>query len=214
MSSIDLEKEFEWCRENFFPRWHGGAEWQVIDAHGWKWQVWPRFWKTAFAGYCWTEARRIFLNQEMFRLGDKDRIRAPLIHEVCHVFAGNHGPRFQARLRRAIRRAEQMVCSRLARILEQDLKECKSILLDRELPLDWAVVCGIARYGADYPYLTFKEVIRDLFEDCFPPNYIRRRYPGAVYWFRHERRRRKRLHKKWYPPQPASPAAASGRACR
>lgn len=198
MNGIDLKKEFEWCRENFFPRWHGGADWKVIDAAGWTEQVWPIFWKNNILGYCWTEAKQIFINLKAFRRGDKDRIRATLIHEVSHIFAPDHKERFQCRLKRAIRQAGQIEGGRrLARILEGDLAYCKQIIWEANLPLIGAIYGEIAAYGRDHLYLSFAEVVCDLFGEDFTASYIRRCYPQAISHFRRARKRRRRLSKLW-----------------
>jgi len=139
MEEDRLQKEFEWVRDLFFPRWDQKRRWRVKlapDLHG-------------ALGCCEPKRRTIYLAF----IPTSDKGRAILIHEICHaVTNGCHGAKWQARMEKAIKRAEKLGLKNLALALAEDLNNPIG-------PRSQTVYNQIRDAARDFPDGTFWQIV-------------------------------------------------------
>ena len=121
-----LLREFAIVRSVFFPRWDRSKVWRVEARN--------RAEYTREHGYCDLENKTILVDP-VIAGGDRARLRALLIHEVCHAVASPaHGKRFMARLTKAADRARAVGMDDLSGRLEHEIRLLKENLAIRFYP--------------------------------------------------------------------------------
>lgn len=112
-----LEVEFDWVRETFFPHREEGEIqcWEAEDLNAratTDFQPWRK---------------RIWISEK--EIGKPIVTPSLIIHEMCHIEAGlgaePHGEEWQAAMEQAIREAEKLGLRAIARWLRRDVEECK-----------------------------------------------------------------------------------------
>lgn len=105
-----MNKHFLEIKHQFFPRWDRDHRWRISTRS-----------RRKVEGCCEPERRVIEIAVQYADQDKRDRL---LIHEICHAVAdGGHGNKWQDRMERAARRADDLGRDRLARLLREEIEE-------------------------------------------------------------------------------------------
>jgi len=105
---MNLRQHFREIKRQLFPRW---------DQHN-LWRVTTRS-KRKVHGHCDRDRRVIEIVIQHADPDERDRL---LIHEICHAVAeGGHGKKWQDRMEKAAKRADELGRDRLAKLLREEI---------------------------------------------------------------------------------------------
>ncbi len=140
--SLNLRHHFPEIKTLFFPRW---------DRHN-LWRISTRS-RRKVHGHCDPERRVIAI---VIQHEDPDEQDKLLIHEICHaVVDGSHGKKWQDRMERAAKKADELGRDVLAKMLRQEIAEYQEATTSLEVAYN-----QIRDALSDYPDLTFPQIKR------------------------------------------------------
>lgn len=103
-----LKRSFEFVRKIFFARWDKGQKWTIKMVSGLR-----------YRGECNNRSKSILIRPSF---GNEDELHQLLIHEICHaVTASRHGKRWQDRMLKTSKRADEIGRKKLAERIRQDV---------------------------------------------------------------------------------------------
>ena len=141
-NSTMLHRRFSAVKRDFFPRWDRENQWRVSARS-----------KRRVDGHCDVERRVIEI---VALLDDPDEMDTLIIHEICHAVASEgHGMKWQRRMERAARRAEEIGRLRLAELVRKEVADYRGAAR----PLE-AAYSDVQNMIIDNPDLTFAQVER------------------------------------------------------
>jgi hypothetical protein len=134
------QKEFEYIKDTFFPRWRSGEKWKL------------RLSKSAHYighGICDDEKKTIVVAS--FLSGTE--LQKTVIHEICHaVTHNNHGNKFLTRMEKASDKAKALGLGELSKSILADIECYKSHSIKLSAPKIYDSIQDLvyAKPGASY----------------------------------------------------------------
>ncbi|MGA2465534.1 MAG: hypothetical protein ABSH06_14405 [Thermodesulfobacteriota bacterium] len=140
-----LKSSFESVRENFFPKWDKAKKWRA-----------KKVWHLPVMGICCNRLKEIQVRTVFENEDELDRL---LIHEICHaVTPGNHPKRWNERMLKASKRADELGRHGLVSLLSKDIEAYKN-----SFPVKAKDVYGrIEDVVVEIPNITLNGLIRGI----------------------------------------------------
>lgn len=141
-----IKDEFNWIRQNFFPRWDRKELWHVTSER-------PKDYLVDM-DLCDWEEKRIHICSD----SSGDELRVILIHEITHAVVPHstmHGHKWQKRMIKASLRAKQLGEHRLAKMIKLDVEAYNT---NPETVTASLIYSGIKDILIDIPDKTFEQV--------------------------------------------------------